>query len=576
MGYDEDYANPFSFDDYTLDIDTDDADNDEYESELALDEEEEEADAEHLEELRKVLTDVYAGKLPLAGARALLIVGHRLSEDNADALLDSLFEDGEEDEYVDECYACSCCDGNDPSCPYCHGEMATVKGAIIEKAEWSTARVNNLPDSAFFYVENRGAKDEEGKTVPRTLRHLPYRNERGDVDLPHLRNALARLAMTNIPESAKDDIRAKAEKLLADAKNKSLGKSLYKGAAVGVPSEYNSPRRIREGEPGFGVKKFVVYAQNDDGDVRVVRFGDANMEIRRDNPARRASFNARHKCDTADDVLTARYWSCRQWRANAKVEASAANAGDALEKAGTRKYLSRIATGNPKRPWRYIYSMPKRKAFAHESHFSEGARIRGRHNGKEGHWHVDKATKGHVTLRHTETGHSVKMTRKAAAAMLEGYRDTHARSQRAKAVHAARAERASQAAQTAASTKTTTSKSNESNSALTAALSDGPSSSDTDEAKTFWKDFKNEMKFTHDNDPSKAAEAVLGLITSSTGAVSPDVYNAAKKSPWLAKVIAASKKAQTKVKKGANTGDLFEWAERVTKGQSIVVKVRQN
>jgi len=42
-------------------------------------------------------------------------------------------------------------------------------------------------------------------------------------------------------------------------------------------------------------------------------FGDPNMEIRKDNPEARKSFRARHKCDTAKDKTTARYWSCRMW-----------------------------------------------------------------------------------------------------------------------------------------------------------------------------------------------------------------------------------------------------------------------
>jgi hypothetical protein len=44
-----------------------------------------------------------------------------------------------------------------------------------------------------------------------------------------------------------------------------------------------------------------------------VMFGDPNMEIRKDNPKARASFRARHKCSTAKDKTTARYWSCRMW-----------------------------------------------------------------------------------------------------------------------------------------------------------------------------------------------------------------------------------------------------------------------
>lgn len=76
---------------------------------------------------------------------------------------------------------------------------------------------------------------------------------------------------------------------------------------------YNKPRRIRKGEPGYGKKKFVVFARNSQGQTKLIRFGDANMTIKKSDPARRRSFRARHKCDTATDKLTARYWSCKAW-----------------------------------------------------------------------------------------------------------------------------------------------------------------------------------------------------------------------------------------------------------------------
>jgi len=59
-------------------------------------------------------------------------------------------------------------------------------------------------------------------------------------------------------------------------------------------------------------KKFKVYVK--DGDkVKIVRFGDPNMEIRADNPARRKNFRARHNCAQKKDKTTAGYWSCKQW-----------------------------------------------------------------------------------------------------------------------------------------------------------------------------------------------------------------------------------------------------------------------
>jgi predicted nucleotidyltransferase len=65
------------------------------------------------------------------------------------------------------------------------------------------------------------------------------------------------------------------------------------------------------------VKKYKVYVKDPSTDnVKKVNFGDKNMEIKRDNPERRKSFRARHKCDTAKDKTTPRYWSCKFWSKN--------------------------------------------------------------------------------------------------------------------------------------------------------------------------------------------------------------------------------------------------------------------
>ena len=68
-------------------------------------------------------------------------------------------------------------------------------------------------------------------------------------------------------------------------------------------------------------KKFGVYTKNEKGNVVLVRFGDPNMEIKRDDPERRKSFRSRHNCDSPGPKWKARYWSCRQWRSGPKVEA---------------------------------------------------------------------------------------------------------------------------------------------------------------------------------------------------------------------------------------------------------------
>lgn len=62
-----------------------------------------------------------------------------------------------------------------------------------------------------------------------------------------------------------------------------------------------------------GPAKFAVYTKNDKGNIVLVRFGDPNLEIKRDDKERRANFRARHGCDDPGPKWKARYWSCKMW-----------------------------------------------------------------------------------------------------------------------------------------------------------------------------------------------------------------------------------------------------------------------
>jgi hypothetical protein len=88
-------------------------------------------------------------------------------------------------------------------------------------AVWSTSYKNNLPDSAFLYVESGGKKDDEGKTVPRSLRHFPYKDSNGKIDIIHLRNAIARIPVSDIPKGLKKPLQDKARKILKERNKKS-------------------------------------------------------------------------------------------------------------------------------------------------------------------------------------------------------------------------------------------------------------------------------------------------------------------------------------------------------------------
>lgn len=89
--------------------------------------------------------------------------------------------------------------------------------------------------------------------------------------------------------------------------------SVEDGSHMMNEAEYKG-RKVQLGKPTRGdVKKYKVFVKNAKGKVVKVNFGDKNMEIKRDNPKRRKSFRARHKCAQAKDRTTPKYWSCRMW-----------------------------------------------------------------------------------------------------------------------------------------------------------------------------------------------------------------------------------------------------------------------
>lgn len=80
-------------------------------------------------------------------------------------------------------------------------------------------------------------------------------------------------------------------------------------------AEYKG-RKVKLGKPFYtpgGPRKRAVYVTNDKGNVVKVGFGEPGMKIKKNNPARRKSFRARHKCDTPGPRWKARYWSCKAW-----------------------------------------------------------------------------------------------------------------------------------------------------------------------------------------------------------------------------------------------------------------------
>jgi len=70
---------------------------------------------------------------------------------------------------------------------------------------------------------------------------------------------------------------------------------------------YNKPKAT----PGASKKSAVLAKEN--GKVKLVRFGDPDMTIKKHIPANRKSFRARMNCDNPGSKLSARWWSCAAW-----------------------------------------------------------------------------------------------------------------------------------------------------------------------------------------------------------------------------------------------------------------------
>ena len=160
------------------------------------------------------------------------------------------------------------------------------------KSQWAMARVN------MFLKCNRGENvDEQYIESEKDIISNRYREE-GENICSFFSFSDLDLNLANL-----DLVKAGLEKWDQDAECEEL---FYSEAEK---KTLNKPFRLK-GES----KKFGVYVKSPKtGNVIVVKFGDPNMEIKRDDPDRRRSFRARHKCDTAKDKTTPRYWSCKMW-----------------------------------------------------------------------------------------------------------------------------------------------------------------------------------------------------------------------------------------------------------------------
>ena len=195
--------------------------------------------------------------------------------------------------------------------------MAAWKGGHrpgASQQQWAFARVNSMltggkadPDlqakikaGGYKKKKKKASKEsvEEWFSSNETIKL--YQERYGDEWLKKLNNTYERM-LSKLNEddcSCYDHVISEAE---------------YQGRKV----KLNDPFRLPTGSK----KKFGVYVKNEKGNIVKVTFGDPNMGINRDDPEARKNFRARHSCDdNPGPKWKARYWSCYQWRAGAKVD----------------------------------------------------------------------------------------------------------------------------------------------------------------------------------------------------------------------------------------------------------------
>ena len=197
--------------------------------------------------------------------------------------------------------------------------MAAWKGGHrpgASQQQWAFARVNSMltggkadPDlqkqikAGGYKKKKKASKEsvEEWFASDETI--ALYQEKYGDEYLIKLNNTYERM-LSKLDDSCCEDCE--------EHFNHIIEQSEYQGKKV----KLNDPIRTSENPK----KKFKVYVKNEKGTVVVVRFGDPNMGINRDDPNARKNFRARHNCDDPGPKWKARYWSCYQWRAGAKVD----------------------------------------------------------------------------------------------------------------------------------------------------------------------------------------------------------------------------------------------------------------
>jgi len=172
----------------------------------------------------------------------------------------------------------------------------------------SWRKYNNLKEAFYYngkeFDSRQGVEDyraEQEETVVDTKGNLPwdYGHGEGENKIESakeiLRNAIQQLDSLNLAEAATlDDGTLVCEACLLEV--------IELSENVLLEAKYQG-RTVTLNKPTAGdVKKFKVYVKD-----------PSTGKIKKNIPARRKSFRARHNCANPGPKTKARYWSCKKW-----------------------------------------------------------------------------------------------------------------------------------------------------------------------------------------------------------------------------------------------------------------------
>ena len=201
-------------------------------------------------------------------------------------------------------------------------------GCYVEKAE----------DPCWEGYEQVGMKEKDGKQVPncvpkgdtkKTEQLDPYPENADPEQIMNRAKVVGRKQEMYKAEPDPEQLKMGIKVEMEHTDDKEVAEKIARDHLNEVADYYTKLKEVEKADEDKplnkpmrddGDKKFKVYVKDPStGNVVTVRFGDPNMEIKRADPERRASFRARHDCDNAKDITSAQYWSCKMWEKETSV-----------------------------------------------------------------------------------------------------------------------------------------------------------------------------------------------------------------------------------------------------------------